>query len=69
LSKVYEITGNPFGFFSSIKSGGTGSPSITITDAPSEGLKIVNQNAGKKFCNIWILQKEIILRFKSCTVS
>jgi len=63
--EVYAITGQPYGLFSSIRQGGTGSPPLTIIDGPVEVMKIINQTYDRNYCNIEIMRKGIIFRFKS----
>jgi hypothetical protein len=63
--EVYAITGQPYGLFSSIRMGGTGSPPLTIIDGPAEVMKIINQTYDRNYCNIEILRNGIIFRFKS----
>lgn len=65
FEEVYTITGKPFGFFGSIRNGGTGSPPLSFYNAPEEVMKIVNQNVDRKYSNIEILKSGIIIRFKS----
>jgi hypothetical protein len=65
FEEVHAITGRPYGFFKSLKYGGTGSPSLRIYDAPDEVMTIIHQNVDKKYTNIEILSHGIIIRFKS----
>lgn len=62
---VYQITGRPYGFFSSIKMGGSGSPPLNFISGPEDVEKIINQTYDRKYCNIELLRKGIIFRFKS----
>lgn len=65
FEEVYTITGKPFGFFHSLRKGGTGSPPLCFYNAPTEVMKILNQNADRKYSNIEVLSRGIIIRFKS----
>lgn len=65
FEEVYSITGKPFGFIGSIRTGGTGSPPLTFHDAPEDVMKIIRQNVDRKYSNIEILKRGIIIRFKS----
>lgn len=62
---VYQITGRPNGFFRSIKIGGTGPPPLNFIAGPADVEKIINQTCDRKYCNIELLRKGIIFRFKS----
>lgn len=65
FEEVYAITGKPYGIIKSIRSGGTGSPPLVFHDALEDVMKIIRQNVDRKYTNIEILQKGIIIRFKS----
>lgn len=65
FEEVYRITGKPYGFFKSIAMGGTGSPPLTLKNAPAEVMAIANQTRDKVYCNIEICPKGIIFRFRS----
>lgn len=65
FEEVYAITGRPYGFIKSIRSGGTGSPPLYFYQAPEEVMKIISQNVDRKYTNIEILREGIIIRFKS----
>jgi hypothetical protein len=65
FEELYAITGNPYGFIKSIRSGGTGSPPLAVWNAPQNVMKIIRQNVDRKYTNIEILQNGIIIRFKS----
>lgn len=65
FEEVYAVTGKPYGFIKSIGQGGTGSPPLTIYDAPEEVMKIMRQNVDKKYTNIEVLRQGVIIRFKS----
>jgi len=65
FEEVYAITGKPFGIVGSIRTGGTGSPPLSFHHAPEDVMKIIRQNVDRKYSNIEILKRGIIIRFKS----
>lgn len=65
LAEVYAITGKPYGFFRSLRRGGSGSVRGYLIEAPENIMKLFEGFSYQKYCNIQELRSGIIIGFRS----
>lgn len=62
--EIISWVGEPFGFITSLKMGGSGSPRMIIQDASEAIQPLLSKDKYIKYCNIEIRPKGLILRFR-----
>jgi hypothetical protein len=65
FTEIYALLGKPFGFFKSIRMGGTGSPGLRLHHAPPEIMTLIAHTRDRIYCNIEIFPNGIMFRFRS----
>lgn len=65
FAEIYALLGKPFGFFKSIRLGGTGSPGLRLHHAPPEIMTLIAHTRDRIYCNIEIFPNGIMFRFRS----
>ena len=59
-----DLLGKEYSIWDAIKRGSTGSPRMEIIEASKGFEKLLSHGTGRKFCNIELRPKGIILRFR-----
>ncbi len=62
--ELEQLLGKPYSFFDILKFGSIGSPRMEIIEGSNEFQDYLNHGTGRKFCNIELRPKGIVVRFR-----